>query len=238
MIARFFLVTIAAGVIGGIFSTLAQSISVVPIILESETYEDTGVALHTQYDLDIFGNESGHVHSEEDWGPKDGTERTFYTFLSNVITGIGFSLLLGAALLLSRSSISPKIGLIWGVAGFISFNLAPGLGLPPELPGMASAELVDRQIWWFITATLTASGLALIAFSQFSVWIVLGLVIIAVPHLYGAPQPSAHESLVPAALAAEFIVVSLVTASLGWLVIAASLGVLLPKFVPEHVDQE
>src|SRR3974390_3265881 len=39
-------------------------------------------------------------------------------------------------------------GLMWGLAGFAVFTLAPGLGLPPELPGVPAAPLLSRQLWW------------------------------------------------------------------------------------------
>ena len=34
------------------------------------------------------------------------------------------------------ASLSWRQGLFWGFAGFAVFTLAPGLGLPPELPAM------------------------------------------------------------------------------------------------------
>ena len=37
-----------------------------------------------------------------------------------------------------------RAGLLWGFAGFAVFTLAPGLGLPPELPAMPAAELLPR----------------------------------------------------------------------------------------------
>lgn len=39
-------------------------------------------------------------------------------------------------------------GLLWGLAGCATFVLAPTLGLPPELPGTAAADLTLRQTWW------------------------------------------------------------------------------------------
>ena len=39
-------------------------------------------------------------HSDESWVPKDGAERTFNTGISNIVTGIAFSLMLVAVYLL------------------------------------------------------------------------------------------------------------------------------------------
>ncbi len=48
-------------------------------------------------------------------------------------------------------------GLLWGLAGFVVFVLAPNFGLPPELPGMQAGDLMQRQIWWLATVVLTAA---------------------------------------------------------------------------------
>ncbi|MGV8769566.1 CbtA family protein, partial [Pseudomonas aeruginosa] len=52
--------------------------------------------------------------------------------------------------------------LLWGLAGYAVFCLAPSLGLTTELPGTAAADLVQRQYWWIATAAATAVGLALL----------------------------------------------------------------------------
>ena len=64
--------------------------------------------------------------------------------------------------------------MFWGFAGFAVFTLAPGLGLPPELPAMPAADLGDRQIWWTATVLATAVGLALIAFRGKWCWSLVG----------------------------------------------------------------
>ena len=40
--------------------------------------------------------------------------------------------------------------------------------------------------------------------------------LLAVPHLIGAPHPEVHESLAPAALEREFILASLLTNAVFW----------------------
>ena len=75
-----------------------------------------------------------------------------------------------------------------GPPGFLVFTVAPGLGLPPELPGVPSAALGPRQIWWVATAAAAAMGLGLVCLKR-SPWAsVLGLTLIALPHLISAPS--------------------------------------------------
>ena len=71
--------------------------------------------------------------------------------LANLVTAIGFGLLLVAASEFAGGIAGWRQGLLWGLAGFAAFTLAPGLGLPPELPAMPAAELVPRQAWWIAT---------------------------------------------------------------------------------------
>src|SRR5947199_99021 len=109
-----------------------------------------------------------------------------------VIYRIGFALVLIGGVALARLggyTIDARRGLIWGAAGFVVFALAPAIGLPPELPGMEAAALVARQQWWFLTAAATAGGLGLIIFAKPAALRVVGIVLIVLPHLIGAPAP-------------------------------------------------
>ncbi len=108
-------------------------------------------------------------------------------------------------------------GLLWGLAGYATFVLAPTLGLPPELPGTAAADLALRQAWWIGTAASTAAGIALIVFGRNGLLKVLGAAILAVPHLLGAPQPLVHSMLAPQALEAQFKIASQLTNMAFWL---------------------
>ena len=163
--------------------------------------------------------------------PEDGVERTFYTVAANVITGIGFALLLVAVSEVAGGIAGWRDGLIWGFAGFAAFTLAPGLGLPPELPGMPAADLFARQVWWIATVVLTAGGLALIAFSRNALLAALGAALIVLPHVIGAPQPESHDSAVPADLHHSFVVAVTVTNLIFWLALGAAVGVVRSRFV-------
>ena len=85
---------------------------------------------------------AAHEHEEEAWAPADGFERFAYTALANIVTGIGFALILVAASEFAGGIANWRQGVFWGFAGFAVFTLAPGLGLPPELPAMPAADLL------------------------------------------------------------------------------------------------
>jgi cobalt transporter subunit CbtA len=228
MFVRILLLAIFAGAAAGVFATAVQSWRVVPLILEAERYEDAeeGGGAHSHGD---GIEEIAAPEGEATWAPDGGVERTFYTGLSNVVVGIGFSLMLTAAVLLLNQSLTLSSGLVWGVAGFVVFTLAPSLGLPPELPGMMAGDLFERQYWWLATAALTAGALALFAFKRGLPFMLLGLVMIVAPHVYGAPQPVSHESVIPANLAAEFVTASVVASGLFWLFLGGLLGWLFER---------
>ena len=113
-------------------------------------------------------------------------------------------------------------GVLWGVAGFAAFQLAPAMGLAPELPGTIAADLGARQFWWAGTVLATAAGIAALACGRGILALLGGLVLIAVPHLIGAPRIESFYGVAPPELAAEFsarvLGVGLVVwTTLGWL---------------------
>lgn len=200
------------GLLAALILTLLQSFWVAPLILKAETYEKAPAAeMHEHAE----GAMSGHVHDEQAWEPEDGWQRVLSTTGGNLVVAVGFSLML-AALYTLREPTGVRQGALWGLAGYAVFVLAPTLGLPPELPGTAAADLTQRQIWWIGTAASTAVGLALIVFARSGLLKVLGAAILVVPHVIGAPQPQVHAALAPEALEAEFKVASLLTNALFW----------------------
>ena len=138
----------------------------------------------------------------------------------------GYALILIAAMLLrgqkSETNITFHQGIIWGVSGFFVVHLAPAISLPPEVPGVATAELQLRQIWWFATTLLTAGGLWIIAFSGKAVHFIIGVAFILAPHVIGAPEPDIFTGPAPTEIGALFasraLGIGLVSwAILGWL---------------------
>ncbi|MDH4608341.1 CbtA family protein [Pseudomonas sp. BN102] len=208
-----------SGLIAALVLTLLQSLWVTPLILQAETYENAEPAASVEHVDDHQHGAAAvahtHEHSDEAWAPEDGWQRTLSTGGSNLVVAVGFALIL-AGLFSLRGPTRAWQGLLWGLGGFATFALAPSLGLPPELPGTAAADLAQRQAWWIGTAAATATGLALIAFARHWALRIVGLALLVIPHLVGAPQPEVHSSLAPEALEHEFIAASLITNALFW----------------------
>jgi cobalt transporter subunit CbtA len=242
----------AAGLLAGLSLAVMQSFATVPLILEAETFEKAGTPAHdhgaaaTEAPTVIeqaapAAGDSGatqsaataHEHDDEGWAPADGVERTSFTVLANLVTGIGFALILVAVSEFAGGIASWRSGLTWGLAGFAVFTLAPGLGLPPELPAMPTADLAGRQVWWIATAAATGVGLWLIAFRASPAMAVVGLALIVLPHIIGAPQPATHESPIPEDLHHRFVVAATVTSLVFWVLLGAAVGALRPRFLAD-----
>jgi len=222
---RTLIAALVAGFAACLVVTAAQQAIVVPLILKAETFEDAAPDAAAPQTQGESGQQAAHHHDEEDWKPGEGLERIAFTALANLGFGVGFALLLVAAVSLSGRTIDARTGLLWGVAGFVAFALAPSLGLPPELPGSVSASVAPRQAWWFGTAVATASGLALIGFGRSAVWKALGVLALVLPHAIGAPHPVGHEAgAAPPELAARFAVLSLATTAVFWAVLGLVSG--------------
>ncbi len=233
MFGRIILTALAAGVIAGVFVWGAHMIKTTPLILAAEVYENSATSPG-----DMAGGAVEHPktetqapEAEEAWAPGDGTERSLYTLLADVITSIGFAFLLVGAISLSGRAIDWRRGILWGLCGFAAVYLSPSLGLAPELPGMQAAELSARQAWWLGTVAATAIGLALVALQPRTALKGLGLGLIMLPHIIGAPHhPAAAGGGVPAELAAEFAIVTMVVTGLFWMVLGGLTGYFYDRF--------
>ena len=243
-LSRLVFVAVIAGVAAGLILTGLQRIAVVPLILEAETYE-TAAGAADGGAADHMHDHAGHSHDvapatdasgiAEDAALAEAEDvaatsaegdgsRTILTLIANVVSAAAFALILAAGMALARAAshrIEWKRGLLWGLAGFGAIQLAPALGLPPELPGAAAAELGARQGWWILTAALTAAGLAWLAFVPRAWLKPLGLVAILLPHLIGAPAPEHHGGLAPDSLATQFVYAALITNGVFWLILGA-----------------
>jgi cobalt transporter subunit CbtA len=213
-------VVLVSGALAGLLSFVVGHFTVLPLIETAETYE--AAAAHEM---------PGMSHDDEGWRPADGIERTLYTALSTMLSGIGFAAaLFGAAALVGRP-IDAWRGALWGLAGFLCFALAPALGLPPKPPGAAVADLYARQLWWIGTAAATAAGLWLVLGRDRN-WAmrVGGLLLLLAPHLIGAPT-SAEKNLVPDELMRQFAIASVGTSGLFWIVLGTLGGLLYRRIV-------
>jgi cobalt transporter subunit CbtA len=220
-----------AGLLAGIVMAAMQTYSTVPLILKAETFENAGGghdhAAAGAYAAAPHSHDAttpAHEHDGEAWAPADGFERFAYTVLANIVTAIGFALVLVAVSEIFGGIASWRQGIFWGFAGFAVFTLAPGLGLPPELPAMPAADLGDRQIWWTATVIATAVGLGLIAFRSGVIWSLVGVALIVAPHIVGAPQPVSHDSPIPADLHHQYVVAATVTNLIFWVVLGGVAG--------------
>ena len=148
------------------------------------------------------------------------------TVLANLIVAIAFSLALAGASLLLNRPVTLANGALWGLCGFLAFSLAPAAGLPPELPGMAGADLWARQIWWWSTAGMTAAGLAIMAARRGGAYWALALLLIGLPHLIGVPHAPAEASNVPAHLASGFAANALASAAVFWTCLGLAQGII------------
>lgn len=224
-----------AGLVAGLFMAAMQAYATVPLINQAESFEGAGDGHHHHGEEAAEGHSHGEeaAEGEEGWAPADGFERFFYTSMANIVTAIGFGLVLVVVSEFAGGIAGWRQGLFWGLAGFAVFTLAPGLGLPPELPAMPAADLGARQTWWLATVVATGVGLALIVFRRTPALAALGLVLIAAPHIVGAPQPASFDTPVPAALHHDFVVAVTVTNLLFWAVLGSVAGALRARFADE-----
>jgi len=239
MIGRLVLAALIAGMAAGFIYGGVQHLRTTPLILAAEVYEKAEPAAHdhgaaaaqtTDAAAEAAPPAPVHEHEEDEWSPADGWPRTLSTTLASVITGAGFAILLAGVSLLTGFPITPKNGLIWGICGFLAVTVAPSAGLAPELPGMPTADLVSRQIWWVATIIATGTGIFLIATRREPLWLAAAVVLIALPHIIGAPQPFGHETTLPAGLAASFAANTIAASAVLWSLIGLFLGLALQRF--------
>jgi len=248
--------SVISGFVVGLLVTVVQQFGTVPLILKAEVFEKAAeahphdapataqpaaAAGHDHADHDHAAHDHGdHDHGAGDhdhggaWEPRDGFERNAYTAAANVLTAVGFALLL-AGFFAVRSgatgvSVSWHEGLLWGLAGFAVFTLAPGLGLPPELPGVPSEPLLSRQIWWLAAVLATAGGLALIAFRRTVPAAISGVILLTLPHLIGAPDLANVETNVPSSLSHQFVTAVTVTSLVFWTLLGGLTSAMFARF--------
>jgi len=226
---RLLLAALCAGLVSGVLAAVAHQLGTVPLILQAETYEHPASP----------AGQAGHAHetgAAAEWEPENGFERAAYTLAADLLTGIGFALLLAAGLTLRGGDAGWHDGLFWGLAGFAAFTLAPGIGLPPELPGSEAGPLLARQIWWVATAAATAGGLALLTFTRAPGYAILAAALIVLPHVYGAPQiaerASVHAGTAPEALTRQFAAAATLVSFLFWCALGAATGYFYHRFRP------
>ncbi len=217
-----------AGVVTGLIAALLQFHFVIPLLLEGELYE-AGARIH----FPINGSPQSPAEAPDlgaDWG------RHMMTLTFNLVTYTGYGLMLVALYAFAKTraiSVTPRQGIIWGLAGFFAVQLAPALGLPPELPGTLTPEVLPRQIWWSLTILSTATGLGLIAFGR-GFLPLLGIGLLVVPHIIGAPHLNTYWGVAPPELSAHFVTLSLGAALAGWVLLGFFTAYFWNRLDPEQ----
>ncbi len=220
LISRALITVLLSSFLAGIVVSGIQMIGVNPLIIEAENLEIDS--------SDLSINQESHS-----WTPEEGFERTFYTSISNILSGFAFSLMLVAIFLLRGKPVSFSSGFFWGMAGFFVFSLAPSFGLPPELPGKSAAVLENRQLWWIFTVVCSATAIGFFTESKSIVFKILAMMLLLLPHIIGPPNPHLFETIIPKELASKFIFASLLTSAFFWGTLGVTSGYLYKKWVHE-----
>jgi cobalt transporter subunit CbtA len=228
MIKRMLTSALFAGFAAGLFAALLHFAFVQEYILLGEQYE-TGALTHFAAAAADHGDATqphadDHDHSHDDTlgGDTNPLIRNGLTVAFAALIYVSYALILVAGFGMAEAfgvKITAREGLLWGIAGFVSFQLAPALGLAPELPGTIAADLTARQIWWWGTVIATGAGLALLAYGRdYLAWVVAVALLVA-PHVIGAPLPDAYWGVAPPEVAAMFSARVLGTALAVWAVL-------------------
>lgn len=214
-----------AGFAAGLLAALLHFAFLQKLILLGEDYE-SGALVH------FAGAEAGAAPAthdqgadashEADAGDEGALSRNVMTILFTGLTYASYGLLLIAGFALADRlghRVDARGGLMWGIGAFLAFQLAPAMGLPPELPGTVAADITPRQVWYFGTVLATGLGLVLLVGARGFLPAVLGGVLIAAPHAIGAPHPDTFQGVAPPELAAAFTTRVLGVGFVAWAVL-------------------
>ncbi len=217
-----------AGIAAGLIAALLHFAFVQKYILLGEQYE-TGAMVHfgASGSAPVEGTETveaGHEHddSHDHASPTSDFKRNALTVTFMVILYVAYAFLLIAGFGVAEAwgrKIGAAEGLLWGLSGFAAFQLAPAMGLAPELPGTIAAEIGARQVWWWATVACTGGGLALLAYGRSWMAFALGGGLLALPHAIGAPEVSGFFGTAPPEVGAIFAARVLGTALVTWAVL-------------------
>ncbi|MEZ5776875.1 MAG: CbtA family protein [Paracoccaceae bacterium] len=216
MIQRMLAGGLIAGFAAGLFAALLHFAFIQELILLGEKYE-TREIVHFAGAGDGASEPSPHSHEADtashDHDSSGGTEtdstlsRNLLTVLFTGLIYAGYGMILVAGFALAEHfgrSIQAREAILWGIGGFVAFQLAPAMGLAPELPGTIAADLSSRQVWWLGTVVATAGGLALLSYGRGIVAALAAGALLAAPHAIGAPQPEQFWGFAPPEVGAEF----------------------------------
>lgn len=218
MLGRILTSGLIAGAAAGLCAAVLHLMFIQPVLLHAELYE-SGELVH-------FGAASGTAAR-----PGFGLDpvRDGLSVIFSMLTYAGFALILVALMALAEGRgavILARNGLFWGVAGFVAVLLAPAFSLPPEVPGVAAAEILPRQAWWFATVFAAGAAMWLLAFGRgWRAWGAVAVLLLA-PHAIGAPEPDGFAGPVPTELGALFAARVLGVGLVAWVLLGLLSGFL------------
>jgi cobalt transporter subunit CbtA len=202
-----------AGIVAGVLLTTLQAFTIAPLIRDAERIEQSAAAY------------AAHAERHEASPSADEITRLASTGVANVVLATGFALMLSGAMVL-RGARGWRAGLAFGIAGYAVVFVAPSLGLPPSLPGVAEAPLSARTAWWLVTVACSAAGLGLVAFGGGVALRALGIALLVVPHTVGAPQPAVRDAQAASDLAHAFVRNAYMANAAFWIVLGTLVGAL------------
>lgn len=221
MIKQLFTSAVLAGLVAGIFAAALQLIFVVPLLIEGETFEQGQVVHFTTVENGTIETPVGNPDVMAQ------LPRHVGTLAMNMVAYTGFAFLMVVGFGIAQRAghkIDGRSGLIWGLAGFLAVNLAPSVGLAPELPGTIAADMFARQMWWLGTVLASIAGIASIAFVRAPWGMITGAALLAAPHVIGAPVLDTYYGIAPPELASHFAARALAVAAASWAVLGATAG--------------
>ncbi len=174
-----------------------------------------------------YHSEHSHNKTSEE---SNNLERILLTLATNILVSVGFSFLLcGTFLFLKDITLFKSIG--FGAIGYLIFLVLPSLGLEPKLPGMESAPIGARQTWWVLTVISSTIGISLIIGNYKKiVYITLGILLIALPHIIGAPLPDRYGGSAPKEIFQQFLIAVIISNLIYWLFLGGFTGHLFKRF--------
>ena len=221
MFKNIFVSAVVCGAIAGVLATVMQMLLVTPLLMEAELFE-TGQSMH----FITNGSPESPIKHVDIW---EDPYRHLMTLCFNLVTFTGFGFILVAAMAFFQKrgfTLSKAEGIVAGVSGFIVFQLAPSVGLPPELPGTIGVTVGLKQTWWIITILSTTVGILLLFLDKHKVVSGVGIIFVTIPHLIGHPKLETYFGVAPPELAAEFASRALAVSLIAWII----LGVISSQF--------
>jgi cobalt transporter subunit CbtA len=230
MLTRILFIGLIAGAAAGAVAAAVQSVLMQPLIVQAEALE-SGAEDQGAWELQSHATAHGeHSHADEE-PPTDPATRRAATAMALASTGIGYGLILSGVLALTRQR-GWRAGLMLGLIGFVSVQLAPALGTPPVPPGAPNSALHARQLWWLLAALCTGCALLLGARSarkRHGAGLVVSLGLLVLPHAAShwvlerrQIGPAPEMSL----LISPFALTSFATAAVLWLCLGTFAGAL------------